>query len=498
MKKIALIISIILFFTTCHDGNIPDVPETPEPIIKFPRTYDESVRKVEFNGSTATITFNNLTHNDIYLVKINNSDKDVDAVDTGGVKTFLPSIEKIVLNRSSSQIFSVETVFPLPIMQESSSIESQSVSIPPYVGDKKEERFFDSFVQHDVYSTLMAIGKHSYIWIADYQEYTTWNSGGEETVIKEFLPTVTYEQAREIAARFDLIYSIMTKLYDIELFYEGANSDLFNKYGDSRVILEFYLSKGSWAGKYIGSRALGKTLYLSSNLLNNVDSMTTVMIHEFQHLINAQIIERDRRKQFDWYDEMLAYMAMEVFSSPLGIPSTSGFLPQAEINEFNKTGRYYQYGFPQTTDWVYIFGAYLMRNYGGVYLFKEIVTNNKSGYESLTLALNKIQEGLTFEKAFSRFGEAMIFSGPMMPMGTMSFDKSFSSSINGIDYKLNGFNIWNDFYYKPIVFNLEPKDMRPYSLILQTNDEWKNITGNISISLEEPVDENIELYLMVQ
>jgi hypothetical protein len=453
------------------------------------RTYNESVRKVEFNSQMATVIFENLTYNDIYLVKINSSNKNVSAGDTGGIKNFLSS-SKNRINKSFMQMNYEDTSLPLSVREESSSssIESSSPSVLPNIGYKKEKTYSGSFISFDsnipsyhykynVHSTLMAIGRHSYIWIANYQSFTK----DEAPAIEEFLPEITYEQAKEIADKFDLIYPTMTNLYDIE--------NAPNEYGDSKIIIEFYQSKEDWAGYYSG----GRSIYLSSGLLRSINNTTAVMIHEFQHLINRQIKGVTLNT---WFEEMLAETAKDVFSPLLGIPTTTDSHPQNRW--IPALARYYYDSGSLLNSYMgcYIFGAYLMRNYGGVYLLKEIVTNDKINFESITSALNKFQNGSTFESAFSRFGEAMIFSGSVMPMGAMSFDKSFSSSINGIDYKLNGFDIWGK--YSPVIYDLEPMDMPRYSIILQSSDEWKNKTGSISITLEKPVDENIELFLMVR
>jgi len=145
----------------------------------------------------------------------------------------------------------------------------------------------------------------------------------------------------------------------------------------------------------------------------------------------------------------------------------------------------------------FAFGAYLLRNYGGPELLQKVLANNTTGIASITAALNEISPGMTFEKALNRYGEAMIFSGSLMPEGTMSFDKTVTSNVNGTSYTAYGFDIWN-MYGGPLIFSLTPMDMSRHSISIHSANEWKNITGSISITVDRPSNPNIELYLMVR
>jgi hypothetical protein len=97
----------------------------------------------------------------------------------------------------------------------------------------------------------------------------------------------------------------------------------------------------------------------------------------------------------------------------------------------------------------------------------------------------------------------MIFSGPSMPDGVATFDRTVTSTVNGQEYTAYGFNIWQTTRYStdeagPVVFDMAPDSMRPHSVIIQSMEQWENKTGNFSIALEKPADQNVVLYLMAK
>jgi hypothetical protein len=210
---------------------------------------------------------------------------------------------------------------------------------------------------------------------------------------------------------------------------------------------------------------------------------------------------------------MLSEMAEDVISPLIDVgPSNSGHPIQSRIHTFLAT--YNQIGL---TEWNtlenvsyakgFAFGAYLMRNWGGAELMQKILANNTTNVESLSAALNEIENGLNFEKVLNRYCEALIFSGLQIPEGALSFDKTVSKTINGFNYTVTGFDIWNKYRYNsaantvkkgPLIFDLSSIEMRPYSILLQSTDDWKNRTGSISITLNKPNNNSIDLYILVR
>jgi hypothetical protein len=205
-------------------------------------------------------------------------------------------------------------------------------------------------------------------------------------------------------------------------------------------------------------------------------------------------------------------MAEDVMANILGIPTTNQYHPVRDhIPNFIET-----YTGVGITEWPtspypyskgYAFGAYLMRNYGGADLLRRILANDTANTASITAALAEIEPGMTFEKAISRFGEAMIFSGNAIPENGLTFDKTVTSTISAYNgthtYTLNAFDIWKTKRYSssslgPVVYSTAQRTMRGNSVLIQQDNSWKDRTGTLSITLNKPSNANVEFYLMVR
>ena len=480
---------------------------------------NEFARKVTFREQTATVDFSNLRNNDIYLVKVNTSDSVVNAGDTGRVVGNL--ILSFEADWNNERLYARDKALPPwladihefnanpPPIVDKMLYETQSVFVPPIVGDKR--MFWVGYgwdsgrVQKQ--ATLMATGRHGNIWVLDE------NLPGNVDITAE---------AEMAAAQFDLIYPAATNLLGFEY---GGGPGNGGRDGDPKIQILFYDMIGavgyvSFIDYYhniqVSSSNMAEIFYVHSSYLTGTGTLdnkrynvTRIMIHEFQHLIGVnQKFAKHGISPFAWYNEMLSTMAEDAIilsiggvsvnaPSPVRVHGFLGSYDQIGVTEIGELGLGYGYSS------VSVFGAYLMRNFGGAELLKNILANDKNGIDSITAALNEYSAGLTFEKALARFGEAMIFSGSRMPENVLTLDETVTSHINGIRYTVRGFNIYDIIgsgltQRGPRIFDLNPKDMRPHSALLHSTDGWKNRSGRFSITLEKPADPNIILYLMVK
>jgi hypothetical protein len=414
---------------------------------------------------------------------------------------------------------------PPPIITEIRGDNRSAATVPfiaPAVGDTRNfwvETYYASSSWIQKTATLRATGKYGNIWVMN-ENFSKIDGGKNDRKI-------TASQAVALANKFDLIYPIETNLLGYE--YGGGPGGNGGQDGDPKVqilVYDIVDSSGEvkaagffWAKDYYPQSQLGTSLktnlaeifYLNvSSIDNSPDYMYSTLVHEFQHMINFNVkYIQYGENSASWYNEMLSEMAEDVISPLIGIDSSnSGHPIQSRIYTFLET--YNQVGL---TEWItldsvsyakgFAFGAYLMRNWGGAELIQKILANNITNVESISAALNEIEKGLNFEKALTRYGEALIFSGKQMPKGTLSFDKTVSKTINGINYTVTGFDMWNMYRYNPnakgpLIFDLSPIEMRPYSILLQSTDIWKNRTGNISLILNKPNNNNIDLYVLVR
>jgi len=506
------------------------------------RTYEESVRPVIFTGQTATVSFENLNRNDIFLVKVNTSGVVVDAANTGRVHGIYSSSEDI----DTPEELSMESLpqlghhpiarkfnaNPPPIAAEALN-KPRSASFPrftaPSVGDTRQfyvEAYLGSSNWLSRQATLRAVGRHANIWVMDENFSPTINFGNR----------ITAAQARSLAERFDRIHPLATNILGFEFGGQpGCPGWPGGVDGDPRIqILIYDIVDASgqtaaagyfWAKDFFTQEELdaaswnvrtnlAEIFYLDASILNtNPDFMYSTLIHELQHMINFNVkFLRHGVASPVWYDEMLSMMTEDIIAPLIGIPATS----RDHIIQ-HRTPRFLRhYADAGITEWRtdslsntlnsyangFAFGAFLLRNFGGANLLRRILANNTVGIASISLALIEVSQGMTFERALARYGEALIFSGRAVPEGVLTLDRTTTSTVNGVTYTAFAFNIWNMFRMGggmgPYFFDLAPRAMRPHSISIHSTSAWRNRSGDFSITLERPDNANVAFYLMVR
>ena len=479
----------------------------------FGRNLPGSVQRVLFSGQTETVTLNNLSSKDIYLVKVNASGNIVNAANTGGPSGLSPGIVSA-------------SVMPVPnepiVRMGHPAADEYHANHPPF--ERRETKRSDGPLGA-VYSPV--IGDTTLFWVE-----SSYNGGGfvqkPATLVKQGtygniwvmndLATFTATQAQNLASKFDDIYPIETNL---------LGNDFGNWNIDSKIQILVYdigydsvngITLGYFWGKDMrpdtGSDQRSNQaamFYINGNLTAQTNyganAFYSALVHEFQHMIH---FVRKSGHSETWYNEMLSMLTEDVISPLIGIGPTNSSHPiQTRIPTFLRN-----YNLVGITDWVspvgsifdsysmaYAFGAYLLRNYGGAALLKEMFANNSTDIASVTAALKTVNGngGLSFEEALRRFGEAMIFSRTL-PANVQSFDKTVTKTIGSYNYTATKFNVWSDFgTTKPRIFGLtEQLVMRPNSITVHQASDWRGLSGNKTITLQRPNDPNIEFYLLVK
>ncbi|MCL2193166.1 MAG: hypothetical protein FWB78_07210 [Treponema sp.] len=332
---------------------------------------------------------------------------------------------------------------------------------------------------------------------------------------------ITAAQAQELSRQFDIIYPAATNILGFE--YGGGPGGHGGRDGDPKVqilvydIVRAYEGDGIIAG-FFSSRDwytqaqldaaglnlktnMAKIFYINSRWVHMAPvGAARTLAHELQHMINWNVnFVQNGQNVATWYNEMLSMMIDDVIADFIGLSTTDVGHVILRIPTFLE--RYHEAGF---TEWhqdllsyarIYAFGAFLLRNFGGAELVRRMMTSNAVNVASITAALQATAD-VDFEYALRRFGEAMVFSGSPIPEGVFTFDRSYTTTINGFTYISHAFDIWD--MGGPHVFGLVPMTMRPHSVLLQSSDDWANISGDISITLQRPSDPSIALYLLVR
>ena len=135
------------------------------------------------------------------------------------------------------------------------------------------------------------------------------------------------------------------------------------------------------------------------------ETVYSTLVHEFNHMINYVIKTVNYMTQKTsatslracdtWFTEMLAMTTEDMFQKYLGIDDQHS--PKARLPNF---GMAYYYGFKNWDDKnvnplifyanTYAFGAFLARNFGGIDLIKEIAQNDYVNEQAITKALQKV------------------------------------------------------------------------------------------------------------
>lgn len=204
-------------------------------------------------------------------------------------------------------------------------------------------------------------------------------------------------------------------------------------------------------------------------LQKNKNKVISTFVHEYQHLLN--FCNKNLNKSNTWFSEMLSMCAEDVFQEMLEISDSNS--PKSRIDfdfgapwkgflnwtELSSDDIYYKYAN------AYVFGAYLMRNYGGINLIHEIATNSYIDEEAVTKALKKLGYDEDFFSVLRKFGQICVF----VEKGNVSLNKEVSQSFNGYNYNLSSIYLYDNYIFA-ISDNLSDFDIF-FNKKIYTNDE---------------------------
>ena len=192
------------------------------------------------------------------------------------------------------------------------------------------------------------------------------------------------------------------------------------------------------------------SFFLNSDVKNNTQKVQSTLIHEFQHLLNYC----NKTPTYDtWFTEMLSMSAEDVFQSQINLSDEDS--PKSRFyTTFDAP--YLGFGnWPGNNDEkiynayanAYAFGAYLMRNYGGIRLIHEIATNQYINEEAITKALQSLEYNETFESVFRKFGMVYIFPEYNNDSNIKNLNRSVNEIYLKTTYSLGAINL-NNYYFK--------------------------------------------------
>lgn len=342
------------------------------------------------------------------------------------------------------------------------------------VGDTKSiyvDTSLSSYTFESQTATLRAKGTYCYIWVVgDTDDDTYWT---DSTSLSDDGLQVNEEIVEAFAENFDNIYPMVRTVFGNEsdkLFvgstYNICDMDDYSDTGTMVNIVIYDINSDTTSGSTVGyfyardfysnftssvfpTSNCGKYFYVDAWFsANDTETVYSTLAHEFQHMINYSqktIASYERRNagtsstilsSGTFYNEMLSMLSedmMKEYLMEVNSDFTDDDAPTARLPMFNR--RYYEVGLEWNSSGNYCyysysnnyaFGAWLMRNYGGVDLLNKLSTNSYVDIDSIEDA-----SGASIEDLLKNYGVACLVDED---------DTGFNISLSQSDYSCNGYS----------------------------------------------------------
>jgi hypothetical protein len=139
-----------------------------------------------------------------------------------------------------------------------------------------------------------------------------------------------------------------------------------------------------------------------------------------------------------------------------------------------------------------LFGAHLLRNYGGVALAKAIMDTTNAGVPSLTQALGGAN---VLQDALKSYAESLIFCDDNAPEGVKTFNGTPVEYIGDYEYRLEDRRENRD----SVFYNSSSARTLPaYSVDVHLPNSLQNLSGEAAINFTRPNNSNVKIFLIVR
>lgn len=402
---------------------------------------------------------------------------------------FEEEVENAGKSFPSSRNFDPQMYNKFPKIMSSSRSASDAISSAkrPFDGESFEEGDTYSFwvvknpdqsnyTYEKLESELRSVGRYCYVWV-------------DKTISSSY----TDAEIKEMADKFDLIYpyeiNLIGKNYCDNYYYSSfiapkeedkINILLFdigndrNSYSKNGIMGYFYGNDmyvndeslwngyGSFYDNYIKYSNQAQIFYIDAPFFEtDKNNIYSTLSHEFNHMlnfVNKIMIDNGREENEDvdygtWFTEMLSMSTEDVMQNLLNLADYDTNLVRLQF--FNV---YSEYGFSELC-WNYVdascsyantyaFGAYLMRNYGGIKMLHELATSKYVNENAITQALKSLGYNESFDSVLKKFGQVFV--------NVDGSDTSLCSMYKDDTYTLN------DYTYTIPKINLEKNYLEGY------------------------------------
>lgn len=197
---------------------------------------------------------------------------------------------------------------------------------------------------------------------------------------------------------------------------------------------------------------IGNYFYMDSYFcIADENTCYSTLSHEFQHLLYFGYKNVKNELLTDitnsWLTEMLSMLTEDMMADYLNtdnnnhplylLPYYNSYYYFSALNQWNNSNAL---DYSST----YAFGAWLVRNYGGVELIHQMSTNSYVEMECVLEALKSTTKtSWTISNLQKKYSEALIYQDTSL--GYTSFNKSPETTLtyNGYEYPLDAIDLWN-------------------------------------------------------
>jgi hypothetical protein len=237
-------------------------------------------------------------------------------------------------------------------------------------------------------------------------------------------------------------------------------------------------------------------------------SLVSTLAHEFQHMIHyfQKNISRAGSSADTWINEMMAQTTEDILDTKL---QSGGSL--SRISGFN------EFYYIPLTDWYsgtfntgtevdvlnsysvsYLFGAYLIRNYGGVEVMQNIMFNNETDHSAVEYAISQNNsDDANFSKLLQNWGVASVLSDKTDAPQPYSYNSDSNVTFNNMNYDLKAINLFS-YQQKesgtngPKIFDKDNLPSGNYAGKSKYSNMFykvgENLTGNVKIQINTDSD----------
>lgn len=440
--KAILLSGLVLFaFSGCSKGW-----EDVDPVTKNPKKFE----KVRFAYSKSVQTIDVESDKDIYAFKFNTS---VNVVVPKGESGYIKSakkrsaVDEDIFDEEFADEETLEDLYTqdeidfgrnkfsgeLKVAQSRDDfiqanmknvraaagemIENLEIQKENYkVGDKK---YFNVIVGAGPNTTtrkeaeLKAVGKNCYVWFINnspaYMTESDFNDDNKDNMCS----------FKTLADKFDTIIELEESIDGAHTYTSKASAQFIDSFEKISIVLADLDGDAPHKGSYVTGyfhpvdfnvidyyddvhTNCGEIIYIDAYAYKtDATYVYSVLVHEYNHLLNyvRKIVTNDNPsvKWTSWYTEMLSMLCEDLFQDYLKLSDSD--VSKQRLYYFNRgynRGFYnwdtddldekVYFSYPNT----YAFGAYLVRNYGGVELMKELATNNAVGFDAIDQAFEAV------------------------------------------------------------------------------------------------------------